>query len=75
MIIDLDLEELLKTENPEHVLIGDKELSKIINRSMQTLRGDRSRKKSLIPFIKIGGNINYRLSDVFSFLDTNTITQ
>jgi len=48
------------------------EVKEIINRSVQTLRNDRSLGRG-IPYIKCGRSVRYGLDDVIEFMESRKI--
>ena len=48
--------------------VTETELAEMIQRSVQTLRNDRHRRRGL-PYIKIGRSIRYDLADVEAYLN------
>jgi hypothetical protein len=49
-------------------LIDDYELSRRIGRARSTIQKDRVRGCSLIPYVRVGGRVKYRESDVVAYL-------
>ena len=56
----------------QRMLLDEKQLAKIINRSVRTLRNDRCQGRGL-PYVKIGGSIRYSLADVERYLKRRRI--
>ncbi len=54
-------------EKSQELLLSDKQLSRIIGRSLPTLRNDRALGTG-IPFVRFGRQIKYRVSDVEAFI-------
>jgi hypothetical protein len=52
--------------------VSEKELAPLIGRGMSTIRKDRMFGRG-VPFVKIGGSIRYRLSDVVKFMEAHTL--
>jgi len=52
--------------------LNEKELSKLIGRSLSTLRHDRRKGKG-VPFIKIQRQVKYDLDDVLCFMESNKV--
>jgi hypothetical protein len=53
-------------------LLNEKEISKIVRRSIQTLRNDRHMSRGL-PYIRSGRSILYSLDDVVGYLQARRI--
>lgn len=53
-------------------LINEKNLSKILGKSLQTLRNDRFLKKG-VPYFKIGRSIRYSIDDVENYIEKSRI--
>lgn len=53
-------------------LIDEKNLSKILGKSLQTLRNDRFLKKG-VPYFKIGRSVRYSLDDVEKYIEKSKI--
>jgi hypothetical protein len=60
-------------EDRQQKLITETELANIINRSVQTLRNDRHRRRGL-PYIRLGRSIRYDLRDVEAYIDEYRVT-
>ena len=54
------------------ILLTERDVSKRIIRSIQTLRNDRSKGQG-IPYIKVGRLVRYRQSDVEKFIENERI--
>lgn len=52
--------------------LTEKEVSKIIKRSLPTLRNDRHRGRG-IPYVKLGSSVRYCLGDVIDYMETRKI--
>jgi len=52
--------------------LNEKEVSKIIGRSLPTLRNDRFNGRGL-PYIKIGRSVRYALKDLVEFMESRKI--
>ena len=62
----------------EKLLVTEREASRLLSISLQTLRNDRhcSRGCKYVKIIKNGknrGSIRYRMSDIIEYIDKNTI--
>ena len=53
-------------------LIDEKNLSKILGKSLQTLRNDRFLKKG-VPYFKIGRSVRYSIDDVENYIEKSRI--
>lgn len=54
------------------MFITEKEVSKITNRALPTLRNDRHHNRG-IPFYKIGKSVRYELQDVLDYMQDRKI--
>ena len=53
-------------------LIDEKKLSKIITKSLQTIRNDRCQKRG-IPYFKLGRSVRYGMDDVKNYIAKSRI--
>lgn len=56
-------------------LLTSKETARILGLSSRTLDVWRCTGRSHVPFIKIGRSVRYRLSDIESYIQHQTMTQ
>lgn len=56
-------------------LLSSKETARILGLSSRTLDVWRCNGKIHIPFVKIGRSVKYRLSDIESYIQQQTMTQ
>jgi hypothetical protein len=52
--------------------IDEREVARITNRALPTLRNDRHKGRG-IPYVKIGRSVRYDLQDVISFMENRKI--
>jgi predicted DNA-binding transcriptional regulator AlpA len=52
--------------------VGEKEVSKITGRGVQTLRNDRAKRQG-IPYSKLGRLVRYSLEDVLAYMEARKI--
>ncbi|MBM4274352.1 MAG: helix-turn-helix domain-containing protein [Deltaproteobacteria bacterium] len=52
--------------------VGEKEVSKITGRAVQTLRNDRAKRQG-IPYSKLGRLVRYSLEDVLAYMEARKI--
>jgi hypothetical protein len=55
----------------EKELLTEKDIENLGLRAASTLRNDRWRGISRIPFLKIGNSVRYRKEDVIKFIENN----
>lgn len=60
------------TTVPLETLLTAEEVSPIVGKTVDALRQDRYKGRGL-PYIKLGGLIRYRASDIEAYLEANTI--
>lgn len=53
-------------------LINEKNLSKILGKSLQTLRNDRFLRRG-VPYFKVGRSVRYSTDDVKNYLEKSRI--
>ena len=52
--------------------VDEREVSKITQRALSTLRNDRHRRRG-IPYHKIGRSVRYNLEDVINYMESRKI--
>ena len=52
--------------------ITEKDVAKITQRALPTLRNDRHLKQG-IPYVKVGRSVRYKLEDVIDFMEAHKI--
>ena len=62
-----------EVKNPTQTLLSRKEAAKYLGCTAGTLAIWKCTKRYHLPYVKIGRNIRYRLSDLMDFIENNTM--
>ncbi len=60
------------SNNDNYLLIDDKEASKILHTTPETLAVWRCTNRYDLPYVKLGRKVRYKLKDIHDFIDRQT---
>ncbi len=60
------------SNNDDYLLIDDKETSKILHITPETLAVWRCTNRYDLPYVKLGRKVRYKLKDIHDFIDRQT---
>lgn len=61
--------------NSSDILLNDAKAAEVLGVSAKTLPVWRSTKRVIIPYVKVGRCVRYRMRDLIEFIESKSVTQ